>query len=237
MLETNKIYLGDSIELIKEIDTQSIDLIVTDPPYAIGVSSNGTKSDFTDFNMIKPFFDTIFKEMSRVLKKDGNIYVNCDWRTYPIYYELMYKYFQIRNCIVWDYEWIKAGSYYRFSHEFIIFATSKDGNGKRKFSPSERDVWRIKPINFTDTINKFHQAQKPLDLVRKMVINSSEENDVVLDCFLGSGTTCIVAKEENRKFIGFEINEQTFKIATDRLNGIEMSGQTSIFNYFESNED
>ena len=233
----NTIVLGDSYELIKNIPDKSIDLIITDPPYCVGVSSNGTKSDFTDFNMIKPFFDYMFMEMERTLKTTGFIYVNCDWRTYPIFYELMYKNFLIKNCIVWDYEWIKAGNFYRYSHEFILFATSKENNSKRNFSASERDVWRIKPINFTKKGERFHQAQKPEELIRKMILNSSNEKDIVADFFCGSGTTPVVAKQKNRKFIAIEINENTYDIAIQRLNGITANGQTSIFTDFNALEE
>ena len=72
----------------------------------------------------------------------------------------------VKNCIVWDYEWIKAGSHYRFNHEFIIYGFKKI---KGIFSVS---VWRERPINFTG--EKWHQAEKPLNLIEKMVINSSK---------------------------------------------------------------
>ena len=233
MLEINKIHLGDSYELLHEIEEKSIDLIVTDPPYAVGMTSNGTRGNLSDMNLVKPFYDGIFRRASRLLKSNGALYVNCDWRTYPLYYEIIQRYFDVRNCIVWDYEWIKAGSFYRFSHEFVIFATSKDGNAKRDFNAGERDVWRIKPINFTDVKNKLHQSQKPEALIEKMILDSSNENDLILDCFSGSGTTCAVAKRLNRRFIGIEIDANNHEISTQRINGISKFGQTSIFTDFE----
>jgi len=221
----NTITLGNCYDLIKNIPSGSIDLIVTDPPYCVGTTSNGKKGNWLDNNIIMPFFDTLFKEFSRILKDNTACYINTDWRTYPFLYPIIQKYLDIKNLIVWDYEWIKAGSHYRFSHEFIIYCTK--GECKREFSASERDVWRIKPINFTD-VNKLHNAQKPLELVSKMIRNSSKENDIVLDCFSGSGTTCVAAKELGRRFIGIEIDPEYHKISLDRLNGILANGQISF---------
>lgn len=116
--------------------------------------------------------------------------------------------------IVWDYEWIKAGSHYRFSHEFIIYSIK--GDVKRKFSASDRDVWRIKPINFTSK-NKLHNAEKPIELVSKMIQNSSVEGDIVLDTFMGSGTTAVACINTKRNYIGFEIDENYYSIAINRI--------------------
>jgi len=217
-MNLNTIYNEDCLEGIHKIKDGSIDLITTDPPYAIGTTSNGKKGNFTDNNLIKPFFDLLFKEYYRVLKDGGEFYICTDWRTYPFLYPILVKYFDVRNLIVWDYEWIKAGSHYRFSHEFIIYGFK--GKNKRRFSASERDVWRIKPINFTSK-DKLHQAQKPVELFEKMINNSSEEGDVVLDTFFGSGTTAIACLNSGRQYIGFELDENYFNIAQDRIRNHE----------------
>jgi site-specific DNA-methyltransferase (adenine-specific) len=221
----NTITLGNCYELIKEIPNESIDLIVTDPPYCVGTTSNGQKGKWLDNNIIIPFFDTLFKEFYRVLKNNTACYINTDWRTYPLLYPIIQQYFDIKNLIVWDYEWIKAGSHYRFSHEFIIYCVK--GDCKRKFSASERDVWRIKPINFTSK-NKLHNAQKPIELVKKMIINSSNVGDIVLDCFSGSGTTCVAAKELDRQFLGIEIDAQYHKISLNRLKELSTNEQMKM---------
>jgi len=213
----NKIICGDCLDVMKDIPNNSVDLIVTDPPYAIGMSSNGSKASNLDNNIIKPFFVLFIKNCKRILKLDGELYCNTDWRTYPFLYQIFCDYMIIKNCIVWDYEWIKAGSHYRFSHEFIIYAIKE--KNVRKFSASERDVWRIPPINFTSS-NKLHQAEKPIELNKKMIVNSSKIGDIVLDPFCGSGSTLVAAKQLNRQFIGIEISERCCKIAHDRLESV-----------------
>lgn len=102
----------------------------------------------------------------------------------------------------------------RFSHEFIIYSIK--GDVKRKFSASDRDVWRIKPINFTSK-NKLHNAEKPIELVSKMIQNSSVEGDIVLDTFMGSGTTAVACINTKRNYIGFEIDENYYSIAINRI--------------------
>lgn len=217
MLEINKIYNQNCLEGIKKIEDETIDLIVTDPPYCIGTTSNGKQGTWNDNNLVEPFFEILFSELKRVLKDGAAMYINTDWRTYPFLYPILKKYFEIPNLIVWDYEWIKCGGQYRFSHEFIIYAIK--GKRKRTFSASERDVWRIKPINWT-LPTKLHNAQKPVALVEKMLLNSSAEGDIVLDTFIGSGTTAEACIRNNRNYIGFEIDEHYYKITQDRINNL-----------------
>lgn len=92
----------------------------------------------------------------------------------------------------------------------------------------------ISNINKEDKDIFLHPTIKPLEVVKKHIINSTKENDIVLDCFCGSGTTCVACKETGRKFIGIEIDPTYHKIAVDRLNGITANGQTSIFTDFDN---
>ena len=225
MIELNKIYNEDCLEGMKRIPDNTVDLVVTDPPYCIGTTSNGQKGSWTDNNLIRPFFDAYFRELKRVCKEKSELYINTDWRTYPFLYPIMQKHFNIKNLIVWDYEWIKAGSHYRFSHEFIIYAIQ--GDVKRKFSASERDVWRIRPINFTSK-EKLHNAQKPLELVQKMIVNSSNKGDIILDTFMGSGTTAVACIENNRNYIGFEIDENYYQTAMQRIEDLPIEPKLAL---------
>ena len=220
-----EIFNEDCLEGMKLLPDGSIDLIATDPPYCVGASSNGVKSSFTDFNMLRPFWEQCIGEWRRVLKDGGHVYCCTDWRTYPFLYPLFVKYLCVRNLIVWDYAWLKAGYWYRASHELIIFATN--GNGKRAFSPSETDVWRIPPVNFTKT--RLHNAQKPVELMARMITNSSREGDTVLDPFAGSGTTAVACVKLGRKFIGYELDEQFFEIARKRIDEAIAKREQSLF--------
>lgn len=214
-MKFHRIFNEDCLEGLQKLSDKSVDLICTDPPYCVGTTSNGSKGSWLDNNLIKPFFDSLFKQWQRVLKDESEIYINTDWRTYPFLYPILQKYFTIRNLIVWDCEFPRAGNHYRFSHEFVIYATNTPK--RRYFSASERDVWRIlQKIPKAENM-KLHKVQKPIELVEKMILNSSLPEDTVLDCFMGSGTTAVAALNLNRSFIGFEIDEKYFEIARNRI--------------------
>ena len=217
----NKVIQGDAILELRKLPDECIDCLITDPPYSIGVTSHGNVQTWLDNIMLHPFWTEYFKEIKRVLKNNGCFYINCDWRTYPFIYPYASASLIVRNCIVWDYEWIKAGSHYRFSHEFIIYGT-KDIESKRTFEPSKenRDVWRIAPMNFTRK-NKVHQAEKPELLIEKMILNSTKENDIILDTFVGSGTTPSVCKRLKRNFVGIELSPEYVRIAEKRIQDYE----------------
>ena len=93
--------------------------------------------------------------------------------------------------------------------------------------------WFVSHINTTDKKDFNHPTIKPINFVKNNIINSTQENDLILDCFCGSGTTCLAAKELGRRYIGMEIDPEYHKIAVNRLNGITANGQTSIFTDFE----
>ena len=92
-----------------------------------------------------------------------------------------------------------------------------------------KSKWYISPKNKEDRDNYNHPTIKPLELVKRHILHSTQENDLVLDCFAGSGTTLKACQETNRRYIGFEINEEYYKIAKDRLNNINAKGEVSLF--------
>ena len=150
-----------------------------------------------------------------------------DWRTYPFLYPIMIRYLRVRNLIVWDYGWIKAGNFYRPTYELIIFATN--GDSKRTFSRGEADVWcGIRCVNYTLS-NRRHQAEKPVGLMEKMILNSSKEDDTVLDPFMGSGTTGVACVETGRKFIGFEKEQNFFEISQKRIAEAQAKKMQDLF--------
>lgn len=97
-----------------------------------------------------------------------------------------------------------------------------------------KSKYYVSEINKKDKDKFLHPTIKPINVVKNHIINSTKENDIVLDCFCGSGTTCLACKETGRRYIGMEIDSEYHKIAVDRLNGITANGQTSIFTDFEN---
>jgi DNA modification methylase len=208
------LYNGDCLEVMQEMKDGEVDLVLTDPPYCVGTSSNGHKASWNDNNLIKPFFKIAINELSRILKNEKHIYIHTDWRTYSLLFPICLEKFLIKNCIVWDYGWIKAGNAYRFRHEFIIFGCK--GDFKNTWGNSDSDVWNIKCVNFTDK-SRLHSAQKPVEIAEKIIKNSSKENDLIFDGFSGSGTTAIACIRMNRRFIGCELDNEYFDLSCKRI--------------------
>lgn len=240
-MELNKIYNGDCYELIKQIPDKSIDLIITDPPYEFGTGgistgifknrkSAGTYQEIHDTDLGSGIDLSILNEYVRVLKKI-NIYIWCNKEQI---YDYLTFFVKERNCNWEMLVWAKSnpapfvGGHYLKDKEYCLFFREKGVklNG---------DYHSLKTCFFTNTNTEDkekygHPTIKPLDLIKQLIKNSSERGGVVLDTFVGSGTTCVGAKELDRQFIGFELNEKYYKIAVDRLNGIDKNGQTDLFN-------
>lgn len=218
----------DCLEGLKEVPDNSVDLIVTDPPYFLsmghaGSSTNAKKSSeqlasnraFNDLAICTPFYKQLFAEYRRVLKDTGSFYFFTDWRGYAYYFPLINQELPVRNLIVWDKK-SGPGSFYSFAHEFIIFGTylpkTKGGVGT--------NVWREAGFNSgakKTNGDKVHPTQKPVELITKMIENSSEPGGVVLDTFMGSGTTAVASLKTGRSFIGFELDENYHAIAQQRV--------------------
>lgn len=221
MLEINKIYNEDCLEGMKRIECESIDLIVTDPPYLINYSRyvKGHKNSKaiigdSNYNLI----DKYIAECYRILKNNSNCFIFGSIKTYS-YFEQKIKEsgFKIKNVIIWDKMNSGMGdtlTTYAPQYEILFYLEKGKTkiNGKR-FS----DIWQFKKIVGK---NQLHQNQKPIELLKRCIINHSNISDIVFDGFLGSGTTAIACINTNRNFIGFELDENYFNIANKRIQDI-----------------
>jgi len=201
-VEVNKIYCGDCIEIMKGIPDKSIDLIVTDPPYGI------TKSDW-DKVPGKEYFDEIFRISKEQLffggqffdlpKKEGWIIWNrrMDW---------MKKKFTRSDVNDADLIWISK----KIKTKIIDFHYWGNVQGF-KGEPLKPD-YRIKKTIFT--------SQKPIKLVRYLIETYFNDAKLILDPFLGSGTTAVACKELGRNYIGIEISPEYCEIARNRIKAI-----------------
>ena len=192
---------------------KSVDLIVIDPPYFLGMTHNGQKGTFQDLAICRPFWEQLAKEFKRILKDDGEFYIFSDWKGYAFYYPIFSHILPVKNLIVWDKK-SGPGNFYSYCHEFILYGAMcvKNKGGT--------NVWRepafcsgAKKTNG----EKVHPTQKPVELIEKMILNSSPEGGVVLDCFMGSGTTGVACMNLGRRFLGMEIDSNYFEIAKNRI--------------------
>jgi site-specific DNA-methyltransferase (adenine-specific) len=216
-----KLYNGDCLEITKDIPNESIDLIVTDPPYLIKYKTNRRKNkehDFCSEILNDDNYDLIsnyIKECFRILKNDTAMYMfcNCDKVDY-FKQELEKTGFKIKNMIIWVKNNHTAGDLKaQFGKQYeIIFLANKgrcEFNGKRI-----TDIW-----NFNKVVGnkQVHQNQKPVDLLEQCILKHSKEKDIVFDGFMGSGSTGIACKHTNRNFIGIELDDNYFEIAKKRI--------------------
>ena len=239
----NTIQLGDCYELIKNIPDKSIDLIYIDIPYLFthGKGGAGALSKRVNRLMneelykIKDGIDIfLLNDLCRIMKYI-NIYIWCNQKQML---DIMKYFITDKNCNFEILTWNKTNpipmtdNTYLSDIEYCLFFREK-GKVKLNDGYGLKSKWYISPINKSDKDLFNHPTIKPLELVKRHILHSSQENDIVLDCFCGSGTTCVAAKETGRRYIGIEIDPEYHKIAVDRLNGITANGQTSIFTDFD----
>ena len=217
---------GDCIELLPKIPAESIDAVITDPPYFLGMTHNGQKGCFNDLALCKPFYEKLFTEYKRVLKPDGCVYFFCDWRGYAFYYPLFDKILSTKNMLVWVKHGRPNQSYYGFGHELVIFT------GKIKKPSVSNVITDIKSFNFGASRTngeKVHPTQKPVELIEKFIKDSTTEGGTVLDTFMGSGTTGVACINTGRCFIGMELDDNYFSIAKTRIENTIREKERSLF--------
>lgn len=217
ILDIDVIYNQDCMEGMKNIPDKSIDMIVTDPPYGISYqSSNRVKTK--QFNVLRNDDNDMrlaaYGKFYRVLKQDAVAIVFASWKNMAKDYTELTKYFSVKNCIVW---WKRGGGLGDLRHTLstdyeVAFVCHKGKcaiRGKR-----EGSVWDVRKVNPNKMI---HPTQKPVELMERLILKFSDAGATVLDPFAGSGSTLIAARNVNRHYIGFELDEQYYKIARDRL--------------------
>jgi site-specific DNA-methyltransferase (adenine-specific) len=247
---SGRIINQDLFEVIEFLPDNFVDLLFLDPPYNLNkkfssVNFREMKSD--DYEI---WLDSWISKLVRILKPSASIYFCCDWKTSISAFNVLKKYFLIRNRITWEREKGRGSKdNWKNSYEDIWYCTlseeftfnidavklkrlvrapyktesgdpkdwhSQDGKNFRITHPS--NLWTDISIPFWSMPeNTDHPTQKPEKLLAKIILASTNENDLVFDPFLGSGTTAVTAKKLNRKFCGVEVDETFAALAQKRL--------------------
>lgn len=234
----NKIICGDCLEVMKKLPNKCVDLVLTDPPYNTGMTKN-TGSSSTRLNS---FFNDKYTDeeyenlvrggatqLYRILKDNSCAYIFINWKELGRWLNILKDVgFNIKNTIVWD-KVIHGLNYqnYAYTHEFIIFAVKGKTRPNNKQQDDRangyyKDVWHIRR-NMGNNSESDHETIKAKKVIERCMLHGSNEGDTILDPFLGSGTTAIVAQELKRNFIGIEISPEYCKIAQERLNNLQPS--------------
>jgi len=267
VMEVNKIIQGDCLEVMKGIPDNYIDLIYLDILYGTGRNFKDYEDLKADRKIIDDFYIPRIKEMYRILKDTGSIYLQMDWRInhwIRLILDDVFGYKHFRNEVIWSkgFNGTASNEFFQKTHDNIYFYTKtnnycwnnvyqkhkknymerKNKKDKKGFYQEVKrynkdrsfyygkvyaqpkkcdDVFediRLLPSNANERIN--YDTQKPEALLERIVLASSNENDLIADFFCGSGTTCVVAKKLNRDYIGCDISEKACEIARRRIKAI-----------------
>ena len=262
----NTIFNEDVLLGIKKIPNESIDLIIADPPYCLG-KDYGNGSDKMKPDEYLDWSKKWIKSVIPKLKKTGSFYIFLTWQYSPEIFSFIKKHLMMINEIIWDRRVPSmGGSTRKFSsvHDNIGFfvkdkkyyfdldpiripydAETKKARtrsifvGKKwlEMGYNPKDVWSNSRIHAQDPERENHPTQKPIEILKRMILASSPKSGIVLDPFMGSGSTAVACVFNNRNYIGFEINAQYCKTAGRRLEKINNNLFNNIAEKQEQKEE
>ena len=211
---------GDALELMSKIAPGSVDAVITDPPYMIGAISIGTENakrgKWADMENSALWYTAWIKDSIRVLKPTGFICACLNWRSLPTYILGFARAgLSIASLLVWDKLWIGTSSkkQLRPRYEMVAIAAMPEATIQDRSLP---DIFACKWLTGHTCITS-HPAEKPVALMEHLISATTSSGDVILDPFMGSGTTGVAALNLGRNFIGFEREPEYFDIAQKRL--------------------
>ncbi len=248
----NEIIQGDCLDLFKEIPDDSIDVTFADPPFNLKKKYNSYR-DSLEFQQYLDWCEKWINEMVRVTKPTGSIFVHNIPRWLTYYANILNKTADFKHWISWDAPTAPMGKSLQPAHYGILFYAKnakknkyyeirhphkrcrkcgfllKDYGGKKSslhpFGPLVSDVWsdihRIRHNKYRDD----HPCQLPIHLLERIILMSSDESDLVLDPFSGTGTTAIAAKKLGRQYIGFEVDDNYVQITKSKLDQEEANSK------------
>lgn len=248
MTTEHKLILGDSLEELKKIQDNSIDLMFADPPYGLA-KKNGLGWAYSKHITLEEAWDIFSKdeyfkfslewisECMRLLKHGGSFWVCGSFHNiYLMGFILHHLDFKINNSIVWFKPNAQPNITCRMfteSTEHLIWAVKNHTKTKWVFNYQDtknkisdtinplgkqtRNVWSIPLTSAKEKWAGKHPTQKPIELLRRVILSCSKERDLILDPFVGSGTTSVVAKMLNRNSIGIDKDKKYLSIAKKRL--------------------
>lgn len=246
------LYHMDSLKLLKNIKSNSIDMVFADPPYFLsngGITCNSGQMvpvhkgnwDKSSNISIDKFNYTFLAEVKRILTNDGTVWVSGTMHNiYSLGTQLQRLNFKILNNITWEKTSPPPNLSCRmFTHstENIIWA-KKTENSKHTFNydlmknenggKQMKDIWKLGTAKPSEKRFGSHPTQKPLALLSRIIKASTNEGDTILDPFIGSGTTAVVAKLEGRKCIGIDLDTDYLNIASKRVSSVNFSIQETF---------
>lgn len=216
----NEVACIDWEDGIKQVFDNTIDLVLTDPPYGIAYRSNHRKVKHKGIqnDIGLDWLGVWCKELKRVCKPEAHLYIFCSWHNIDVFKQTLGAYFNVKNILVWEKNHHGSGDLlgnYAPKYEMIIFCS----NGIKKLNGGRSS----NVIKCAKVPTDNHPTEKPTNLLRYLIEKSTNKGDLVLDTFAGSFSTARACKEIGRDFICFEIEREYCNTAKNLLNGVSMS--------------
>ncbi|WP_254766517.1 DNA methyltransferase [Salinilacihabitans rarus] len=230
---STEVHFEDAVEGIDDrVDDDSVDLVLTDPPYGVDIDLTETlgASDVKHAGSLENdgyeeavgLWRAIVPELKRVLAPTGHLYAFASWKTYDDFRDVLEDAgFEVLNCIIWlkstpnnQTTFGSGGVRYGYQHEFILYAVHDTSDAR----PLDRTMSDIILHKHSSQDNE-HPTEKPVGLLETLLEQSTEPGDLVLDPFMGSGSTAVAAIQNERDCIGFEIDAETYRPVIERRIG------------------
>ncbi|WP_255170113.1 DNA methyltransferase [Natrononativus amylolyticus] len=219
----HNVYFEDCITGIREhLEDNSIDCVITDPPYGIDWQSFRREQEFDaiasdeSVGEAAALFREVCRELDRVCREGASLFICTRWDVYPEFLEVTNAFFEVHNCLVWVKNNHGLGDLtggFAPKHEFIIYASV----GKREpLNDRDDDVLEFDRVNTTEYT---HPTEKPVPLFSHLTQLATDPGDMILDPFMGSGTTAVAAIQSDRDYVGFELDEENYRTPIERRIG------------------
>ena len=221
---TENIKQGDSLKILKSLQDNSIDIILTDPPYGIQYKSNRSEDNnaVTKRGLLNDGKKEAYELLENTCKilvdktsNDSHLYFFCSWSVFSDFENIIGKYFTIKTPIVWDKGNKGSGDLendWGNQTELIIYCVK----GKKNINYRKGNVLNIPKIHSSKLV---HPTQKPVELIKEILGVSALKNDFVVDPFMGSGSTIKACNQMNLKSLGIELDQEMFNVANNFING------------------
>lgn len=243
-MELNRIYNEDCLVGMKDIPNESIDLIVTSPPYNIKKKYKSYKDDLS-LQEYLDFLKEVLYECSRILKTKGNImlnvanYIDKQGNAIPISYFIFTMLEELelnfRQEIVWYFQgglsatkklsaryenilWLYKDSYVFNLDNIRVKEWKQNDKRNNPNGKNPTNVWEVNRVAYGSKEKTEHPAQFPVTMIERIIKGWSDENNIIIDPFMGSGTTAIACMNTNRNFIGFELDKEYYDASLKRIN-------------------
>ena len=218
----NQYYNGDCLEVLPLTPDNCLDLIIIDPPFIVPkhfATRTFFRKGFGELGVMEFFFKNVFSQIERTLKDTGMFYVHCSEDSYPLFWYYTYPFTKKVRLLTWNKVNSINGYHWRHQTEFILFGIMPN---TPKVPTGDGDIIECRAVKAKDRV---HGAEKPMELIDKLILKSSQEGDIVADFFAGSGVVLKSAKKLKRNYFGIEYDKGYYersKLELENMkNGIE----------------